>query len=164
MQSQAPGVNTRTFRNALGQFATGVTVVTCLDQDGAPIGITANSFASVSLDPPLVLWSPAKTSTRYGPFMAARHFAIHVMGADQAAICSGFARDGRAFETCDWTSNTHGVPILSGCLARFECSQNACHDAGDHTIIVGLVESFAAQDGTPLVFSSGGYGSFVPAG
>ena len=118
--------DSRAFRDALGRFGTGVTVVTCATPDG-PLGITANSFASVSLDPPLVLWAPAKASSRYPFYSAADHFAIHVMGAEQSALCTGFARSGDAFDRFDWEESESGVPLLGGCLARFECTRTASH-------------------------------------
>ncbi|MFP4274637.1 MAG: flavin reductase family protein [Paracoccaceae bacterium] len=155
-----PGAETaREFRDALGRFGTGVTVVTCATPSG-PLGITANSFASVSLDPPLVLWSPAKSSSRYPFYAAADHFAIHVMGQDQHGLCRGFARDGGAFDGVDWAESTHGVPLIEGCLARFECSKVAEHEGGDHTIIVGRVTRASSRDGMPLLFFGGQYGGF----
>ncbi|MCC1491997.1 flavin reductase family protein [Cognatishimia sp. F0-27] len=155
--------HSRAFRDALGQFGTGVTIVTCQTPDG-PLGMTANSFASVSLDPPLVLWSPAKASRRYGPFIAAKRFGIHVIGADQSELCVNFARDGSgAFAKCDWEANTDGVPLLSGSLARFECAQEALHDAGDHTIIVARVTRVTTSEGAPLLFHAGRYGGFADA-
>ena len=113
----------RDFRDALGRFATGVTVVTC-EADG-PLGITANSFASVSLDPPLVLWSPARGSRRFDAFAGARHFAIHVLGAEQEALGAGFSSSGEAFEGLELERNAEGVPLIAGCLARFECRAHA---------------------------------------
>ncbi|MBP0482296.1 flavin reductase family protein [Sagittula salina] len=147
----------RAFRDALGRFATGVCVVTCATPDG-PLGITANSFASVSLDPPLVLWSPARRSYRYPHFRAAKRFAIHVMGHEQSAICQGFARDGAAFAGLDLTHDDHGTPLIEGCLSRFECTQEAAHEAGDHTILVGHVHRVTTRDGAPLLFHAGFYG------
>ncbi|SNR76180.1 flavin reductase family protein [Puniceibacterium sediminis] len=152
----------RTFREALGQFGTGVTIVTCATNDG-PLGITANSFASLSLDPPLVLWSPAKSSSRYPFYAAAEHFAIHVIGDDQLDHCKGFARSGDAFHEFDWTTGAHGVPLLSGCLSRFECEKTAEHEGGDHTIIVARVTRVTTRPGTPLLFFGGTYGGFAPA-
>ncbi len=158
----ATAPDARAFRDALGRFGTGVTIVTCATPTG-PMGITANSFASVSLDPPLVLWSPAKSSSRYPFFMAAEHFAIHVMGQDQFDTCGRFARSGDAFAACDWSRNEHDVPLLSGCLARFECTTSATHDAGDHSIIVARVTRVTTQEGSPLLFFAGRYGSFSDA-
>lgn len=153
------GDTQRAFRDALGRFATGVTVITCNGPDG-PLGITANSFSSVSLDPPLVLWSPAKSSKRFEAFTTAEHFAIHVMCAEQSGICSGFAKDGAAFEGYDWHQSTQGVPLISHCLARFECDRHAVHDAGDHAIVLGRVKRVSTQEGSPLMFYSGKYGGF----
>ncbi|MFP7571856.1 flavin reductase family protein [Marivita sp. S2033] len=148
------------FRNALGQFGTGVTVVTCQTATG-PIGITANSFASVSLDPPLVLWAPAKSSERYPFFMAADHFAIHVIGADQANMCKAFARDGNAFDHFDWSIGANDVPLINGCLSRFECTKTAEHDGGDHSIVVARVRRVTTNKGAPLIFFGGQFGGFT---
>lgn len=149
-----PTLDARAFRSALGAYATGVTVVTVPSSDG-PIGITANSFASVSLDPPLVLWSPAKSSKRFNYFSGAPHFAIHVLDAHQQTCCNGFTKDRSAFSNLDWAEGAHSVPLIEGCLARFECSLEAEHDAGDHTIIVGRVAKASARDGLPLLFQAG---------
>lgn len=150
---------TRAFRDALGRFATGITVITCSSPRG-PLGITANSFASVSLDPALVLWSPAKTSKRFEAFTQAKHFAIHIMSSEQSGICGGFAGNGHAFDGYDWHACDKGVPLISHCLSRFECTQEAIHDAGDHAIIVGRVTRVNTQAGKPLMFYSGQYGNF----
>jgi flavin reductase (DIM6/NTAB) family NADH-FMN oxidoreductase RutF len=161
-QSFVPGPDTeRRFRDALGRFATGVTVVTALGAKG-PVGITANSFASLSLDPPLVLWSPARSSRRFATFASARHFAIHVLAAEQFALGRHFARKGLDFDLPDVAFNPEGVPVLPGCLARFECRRQAVHDGGDHAIVVGEVLRAAARAGAPLVFSAGRYGGFRP--
>lgn len=156
-----PGAdNHRAFRNALGSFTTGVTVVTAMTSDG-PIGMTVNSFASVSLDPPLVLWSTAKSSSRYGAFTGARHFAIHVLGADQDHLSAAFTRGGNGFDGIEVRFNDEGVPVLPGTLARFECAEQAQHDAGDHTIIIGRVLRVAHRQGEPLCFSGGRFGRFA---
>ncbi|QMU59741.1 MAG: flavin reductase [Boseongicola sp.] len=156
-----PGPDTsRAFRDALGSFATGVTVVTCKSTEG-PLGITANSFASLSLDPPLVIWSPARASKRFAAFEAANDYAIHIMSCDQFELCSGFARDGWDFSKADWEENASGVPLLNNCIARFECTRHAIHDGGDHAIIVGRVTNAATQLGDPLIFSKGSYGRFT---
>ena len=152
--------NHRAYRNALGSFTTGVTVVTAMTADG-PIGMTVNSFASVSLDPPLVLWSPAKSSSRYGAFTGARHFAIHVLSADQDHLSAAFTRGGSGFDGIDVRFNEEGVPVLPGTLARFECVEQAQHDAGDHTIIIGKVLRVAHRQGEPLCFSGGRFGRFA---
>jgi flavin reductase (DIM6/NTAB) family NADH-FMN oxidoreductase RutF len=154
--------NSREFRDALGRFGTGVTIITCDAGDG-PLGITANSFASVSLDPPLVLWSPAKSSSRYPFFMAADRFAIHVVGAEQAGLCIAFARNGDAFDQFDWETGDHNVPLLNGCLSRFECTKVAEHDGGDHSIVIARVHRVTTREGDPLLFYSGRYGGFTAA-
>ena len=159
-----PGPDTaRDFRNALGQFATGVTVVTC-QSDLGPLGITANSFASVSLDPPLVLWSPARSSKRFGAFEQAETYAIHIIADHQVDVCGRFVRDGTNFEGLDWHESETGVPLIDGCLTRFECTRHAIHDGGDHAIIVGRVTSAAIGTGNPLLFAKGAYGRFTDAG
>lgn len=151
----------RAFRDALGRFGTGVTVITCATPTG-PIGITANSFASVSLDPALVLWSPAKNSSRYPFYVAATHFAIHVLGDEQKHIGNGFARSAEAFDGLDWETNAQGVPIINNCLSRFECETHAIHDGGDHSIVVAKVLQVSTRTGDPLMFFGGRYGAFTP--
>ena len=154
MNSFDPSSDAKAFRNALGAYATGVTVVTVPSADG-PIGITANSFASVSLDPPLVLWSPAKSSKRFNYFTGAPHFAIHVLDAHQQQCCNEFTKDKSAFGGLECSENAHGVPLIEGCLARFECDLHAEHDAGDHSIILGHVTGATVRDGLPLLFQAG---------
>lgn len=151
--------NTRSLRNALGTFTTGVTVVTALAEAG-PIGMTVNSFASVSLDPPLVLWSPAKSSRRHAAFTGAAHFAVHVLGVEEDALSVRFTRGGGGFEGLDWQVNAEGVPVIAGTIARFECATASLHDAGDHTIVLGRVLRAAHREGEPLCFSRGTFGRF----
>lgn len=155
--------DSRRYRHALGAFSTGVTIVT-LQGDAGPQGMTVNSFASVSLDPPLVLWSPAKSSRRHDLFAGARHFAIHVLAADQHDLSARFTRGGAAFEGLDHHLNDEGVPVLAGTLARFECARAECHDAGDHTIVIGRVLRAAHGEGEPLIFSRGAFGRFAHHG
>lgn len=156
-----PGPETaRAFRDALGCYGTGVTVVTTLTDDG-PLGMTANSFASVSLDPALVLWSPAKTSSRHAAFAGADRFAIHVMAENQDSLARQFARQGNAFDTVAWHLSEDNIPILDGCLARFECATETVHDGGDHSIIVGRVLRGAHRPGRGLIFKQGQYGGFL---
>lgn len=153
--------NARAFRDALGQFATGVCVITITTPDG-PLGFTANSFAALSLDPPLVLWSPAKASSRYPALVAADHYAIHVLGQGQAEIGARFVRGGAGFAGLDHVVNVDGVPVIPHCPARFDCARHALHDGGDHTIVVGLVRQVTVAPGAPLVFAGGRYGGFIP--
>ncbi|MEM7615575.1 MAG: flavin reductase family protein, partial [Pseudomonadota bacterium] len=135
------GLDERAYRDALGCFATGVAVITTLTDRG-PLGITANSFASVSLDPPLVLWSPARTSARFPAFEAATHFAIHILAEDQRALSDRFARQGEDFGGVDHQPGLGDAPLIEGCSARLECAHSAGHDGGDHLIVVGEVLRF----------------------
>lgn len=163
MQSLIPGPGTqRQFRQVLGQFATGVTIVTAQTPVG-PIGMTANSFSSVSMDPPLVMWCPAKSSARLPAFQAANHFAIHVMGLEDRQIAESFAKSGTDFDGVDLKISPHGVPLLENCLARFECETHAIHEAGDHLIILGQVLSASHREGDGLAFCQGKYGRFQQA-
>jgi flavin reductase (DIM6/NTAB) family NADH-FMN oxidoreductase RutF len=155
-----PEDNPRAFRDALGRFATGVTVVTCATSDG-PMGFTANSFAAVSLDPPLVLWSPAKSSSRYHHYAQARHYAIHVLDQSHGEWLTRFNRGGPGFDGLGHAFTAEGVPVIHGALARFDCMQHATHDGGDHLIVVGRVLHAAYREGEPLVFSQGSYGRFA---
>lgn len=139
----------RDFRDALGQFATGVTVVTA----PGPVGLTANSFAAVSLDPPLVLWSPARASSRFAAFAGAERFSIHILAADQMEICRHFTRHG-GFDGIPHDLE-EGVPRIPGCLARFDCRLEAQHDAGDHLIILGRVLHVERGEGAALAFRAG---------
>lgn len=158
----AEAADPRLLRDALGRFATGVTVVTIAGPDG-PMGFTANSFSSVSLDPPLVLWSPARSSSRFAQFSVARHYAIHVLGEGQGGLIQRFARGGAGFDGLPPARNAEGVPLIADALARFDCERHAAHDGGDHLIIVGRVLRAAMAEGQPLVFSQGRYGRFVAA-
>jgi flavin reductase (DIM6/NTAB) family NADH-FMN oxidoreductase RutF len=152
--------NHRPLREALGRFATGVCVVTTMT-DGGPMGFTANSFASLSLDPALVLWSPAKASLRYPAFAGAAYFAIHVLAVDQHHLMHRFVRGGAGFTGLAQEVTDEGIPLIAGTLARFDCVQHATHDGGDHLIVVGRVLRVAARAGEPLVFSAGRYGGFA---
>ena len=157
-----PQEDTRAYRTALGRFTTGIAVVTALTKDG-PIGITVNSFASVSLDPALVLWSPDKKSSRHDPFVEADAFVIHILSADQRKISEGFVRSRSAFEDLDVVVNEVGVPVIQNCLAVFECKKAAAHDAGDHTILVGEVYRACEKEGEALLYASGAYRSLPAA-
>lgn len=154
-----PGVG-KEFREALAQFGTGVTVVTTMGADG-PIGITANSFSSVSLDPPLVLWSASRTSRRFADFVDTSHLAIHVLAHDQSQLCWDFSRAKDAFHSHPWHQNEHGTPLIDGCLARFECEKYADYDGGDHAIIVSRVTKMSFRKGDPLLFFDGDVGRFT---
>ena len=152
------------LRQCLGRFATGVTVVTCKDAEGQPRGLTANSFSSVSLEPPLVLWNIGKTSNSLRAFLDARHFAFHILRSDQEALSTHFARtDVPLFDGVDYTDSDHGVPILPDCMAVLQCTTRDIHDCGDHYIIVGHLDDFDLRDGEPLLFFRGEYREIKPA-
>ena len=134
------------FRKALGSFATGVTIVTTC-ADGERFGVTANSFNSVSLDPPLVLWSLAKSAASHAAFAAAPGFAVHILAADQQDLSNRFARKGAdKFAGLSLESGRAGVPLLAGCAARFECRTTYQYEGGDHIIFVGEVIDFSDSD------------------
>jgi len=147
------------LRQALGKFATGVTVVTCHGAKG-PCGITANSFSSVSLEPPLVLWNIAKVSHSLRAYLDAEYFAINVLAAGQQELSSHFAQsDHTVFNGIDYDTSDRGVPLLSDSVARFECRTHQVHDCGDHYIIVGEVDSYRSNEREPLLFYNGQYAS-----
>jgi flavin reductase (DIM6/NTAB) family NADH-FMN oxidoreductase RutF len=148
----------RDFRDALGRFATGVTVITTRTETG-PIGITANSFAALSLDPALVMWAPGKFSRRFDAFAEAEHFAIHVLAEDQLALARHFAANGGDFDLPEICEGAGGVPLLPDCLARFECQRHAVYPGGDHVIVVGRVTRVSTRRGAGLSFFSGHYGA-----
>jgi flavin reductase (DIM6/NTAB) family NADH-FMN oxidoreductase RutF len=151
--------DSKAFRRCLGKFATGVTVVTCCDGDGHPCGITANSFSSVSLEPPLVLWNIAKVSHSLQAYLDASHFVINVLGADQESVSAHFARaDHTQFDGIDYRLSDDGAPLLPDTLATFECRTHDIHDCGDHYIVIGEVTRFRTDDGVPLLFYNGSYG------
>jgi len=151
-----PDISQRELRDALGRFATGVTLVTTMPPRG-PLGITANSFASLSLNPPLVLWSPARKSSRFAAFEAASHFAVHVLARDQQAVAEHFARLGDGFERFGFSPGLGQAPLLEGCAARLECRHAARFEGGDHLICVGEVLRLVHADRPPLVYHQGGY-------
>ncbi|APG46715.1 flavin reductase family protein [Phaeobacter porticola] len=150
----------RAYRDALGCFGTGVTVVTTRTERG-PLAITANSFTSVSMDPPLLLWCPARQSKRHDPFVTASHFAIHVMAEDQLDMAMQFARNGEDFSCVPNAQNDQGIPVLPDVIARFDCKQHACHDGGDHSILIGAVLRTTSRPGKGLIFKRGQYGGFL---
>lgn len=155
-----PHVDPMVLRQAMGRYATGVTVVTTIGPEG-PVGIAANSFTSLSLDPPLLLWCPARSSSRYAIFAKAERYAIHVLAADQLEICRRFARTGGDFSGIDLTFTPEGVPALPGVLARYDCRAHASHEGGDHAILVAEVMRVTLSEGAPLLFWGGRYGDFL---
>ncbi|THH38585.1 flavin reductase [Aliishimia ponticola] len=145
------GSNTRDLRDCFARFTTGVTIVTCPSEHG-PVGMTANSFSSISLDPPLVLWAASRKSRRFAAFDAAPKFAIHVLSAAQKDLCDLFAKDGFALRDIAHDTNAAGVPLLADCLACFECTRTDIHPAGDHALILGKVTRARWQKGDALAF------------
>ncbi len=161
-QTPAADLDPRALRNCFGSFATGVTVVTCLADDATPQGVTANSFSSVSLDPPLVQWSLAKTSSSLDAYLNARTFAINILARSQEALSNHFARSERdLFETVDHNKGGNGAPLLPGALAQIECSTEQIIDAGDHHLILGRVTAARHDSGEPLLFFAGRYGALA---
>lgn len=146
------------FRKALGAFTTGVTVVTTRGDIG-DVGLTANSFNSVSLDPPMILWSLAKSSHSLAAFKEAEFFAVHILSEDQEAISNQFARGGaEKFANVDLARGPNNIPLLQHCAARFICKTAYQYEGGDHLIFVGEVQNFNHWDRAPLLFHSGKYG------
>jgi len=148
----------RSLRQLLGQYATGITVVTALDVNQRKIGMTANSFTSVSLDPPLILWNIAKSATHFEDFRQAEYFAINILNEDQYLESNHFSKSADdKFEGLDDVDEYMGIPILNKSLTTFVCRQYELHEAGDHYIIVGQIEACRNQMGNPLVFHNGQY-------
>lgn len=154
-------LDSRKFRDTVGYFTTGVTIITTLDREGGPVGLTANSFSSLSLDPPLVLFCLDRNVQSFEAFHANRHFAVNVLGEEQEEVSRRFAETGAgkwrglAFDTWDT-----GCPILRGCIANIECDVESIFEGGDHVIIVGAVVRTHQEDGEarPLTFFRGNYG------
>jgi len=146
------------LRSALGQFATGVTIVTCLDEAGVAVGLTANSFNALSLDPPLVLWSLRLESPSLPAFAAAGHFIVNVLAADQLELSRRFAKRGDdKFDAGDWEPGLAGVPRLAGCAAVLECEAVSQQTAGDHMLFIGRVQVLSESPHAPLVYQGGHY-------
>ena len=151
-------LDTRHFRNAMGRFTTGVTIVTCLDASGQPVGLTANSFNSLSLDPPLLLWSLRSASPSMAAFEAAPRFAVNVLTESQVELSRRFAsRSEDRFADLAWALGDHGAPVLSGCAAVFECELLSHQIAGDHRLFIGRVLACTESALPPLLFQSGHY-------
>lgn len=152
------GFDPRDFRNALGTFVTGVTVVTTLAEDGRPVGLTCNSFSSVSLTPPLILWSLSLYSPNLQAFLKAATFAVNVLAADQIELSRKFATPrSDKFAGVIWHAGALGAPLLPGAAATLECRNEARHYTGDHVILIGEVVRYAYRDVEPLVFARGRY-------
>jgi flavin reductase (DIM6/NTAB) family NADH-FMN oxidoreductase RutF len=158
-QAQPPAFSPQEFRTALGMFATGVTIVTARTAEGAVIGLTANSFNSVSLDPPLVLWSLAQAAGSLPVFRAGSHYAINVLAKDQKDLAERFALKGSdRWNGVGFADGMGGAPLLEGAAATFECFNRSRYEEGDHVIFVGEVERCSWRAGaSPLLFHGGRY-------
>lgn len=158
-QAQPPSFSAQEFRAALGMFATGVTIVTARAMDGQVIGLTANSFNSVSLTPPLVLWSLSRVAASLPVFSAGSHYAINVLAADQNALAERFASRGAdRWSGVLFDTGAGGAPLLHGAAATFECFNRSRYEEGDHVIFVGEVERCTRREGaSPLLFHGGRY-------
>jgi len=155
-------IDPRDFRNALGTYGTGVTIITATAADGRPYGITCNSFASVSLNPPLVLWSLGVYSSSLTVFQSASHFAVHVLDTSQQALANKFAKSSEdKFLDIDWTPGLGNVPVLAESVASFQCRSVNRYYGGDHVIFLGAVEAYAYNTREPLLFARGTYGRFL---
>ena len=163
-RAQAPSFSVPQFRAALGMFATGVTIVTAREASGAPIGLTANSFNSVSLDPPLVLWSLSSEAGSMPHFSRGSHYAINILAADQRDLAERFSRkDGDRFAGVAFRVGSAGAPILEGAAAVFECFNRSRYAEGDHVIFVGEVEHCERRPGAmPLIFHGGRFFTELP--
>ncbi|MGZ8261077.1 MAG: flavin reductase family protein [Caldimonas sp.] len=159
-----PSFSADDFRASLAMFATGVTIVTACSAEGEPIGLTANSFNSVSIDPPLVLWSLSRQAGSMPAFARGSHYAINILAADQRALAERFASKAIArFDGVAFRPGTSGVPLLEGAAAAFECFNRSRYEEGDHVIFVGEVEACARLAGaSPLIFHGGRYFSELP--
>jgi flavin-dependent trigonelline monooxygenase, reductase component len=151
-------IDPRALRNAFGSFLTGVTVVTANDVEGRPIGFTANSFTSVSLDPALLLVCLAKRSSNFATLIDAKGFAVNILAEDQAAVSNTFARPSEdRFAAVGWRNGPHGAPVLDGAAAWFDCAMHEIVDAGDHAILVGAIKAFEDAGTNGLGYARGAY-------
>lgn len=152
------GLDTGELRNTLGCFATGVAVITTVSEGYPPLGITINSFASVSLDPPLVLWSLDRESTTYAAFEAATHYTVNILTESQQALSNQFTKtEERQMKGLAYQTGKNGCPILPDVLAFIECEIEQRLEGGDHVILLGRVMRFERHEGYPLLFAQGQY-------
>jgi flavin reductase (DIM6/NTAB) family NADH-FMN oxidoreductase RutF len=159
-----PGFSAQEFRAALGAFATGVTVVTAIDAHGRPVGLTANSFNSVSLSPPLVLWSLSSRAGSMPAFTGGSHYAINILSAEQRTLAERFAtKDVDRFAGVRFRQGAGGAPVIEGSAAVFECFNRSQYEEGDHVIFVGEVERCERREGAlPLIYHGGRYFTELP--
>ena len=150
--------DSREFRNALGNFATGVTIVTARSQAGEPLGLTANSFNSVSLEPPLIIWSLARRSRSLAAFAGAERYAVNVLAHEQVGLARRFSRPhADRFAEVAYRLGKAGAPLIEGCAAWLECRHHALHPAGDHMLFIGEVDTCGYRHIEPLVWHGGRY-------
>ncbi len=150
------------FRAVLGHFASGVTVVAAMEDEG-PVGFTCQAFTALSLDPPMVALAPAKTSTSWPRMVKAGAFCVNILADDQQDLCRTFAVSGSdKFSGVAWRLGQAGTPVLEGVLAWVECELDAIHDAGDHELVTGRVLELGLGSGSPLLFYRGGYRRLAP--
>ena len=161
-EAPPPPFDTREFRHALGSFPTGVTIITTLRADGTPVGLTCNSFSSVSLSPPLVLWSLAQHSPNLPAFLQAPRFAVNILSGAQFGLSVRFSQRGiDKFDGIEWTAGEAGLPLIAGAAARLECRNETRHYTGDHVIFIGHVLRFDYNANPPLVFAHGQYRALI---
>jgi 3-hydroxy-9,10-secoandrosta-1,3,5(10)-triene-9,17-dione monooxygenase reductase component len=155
------GLDQARFREVLGHFATGVTIVTA-SEVGEPVGFSCQSFSALSLDPPMVILAPAKSSTSWPRIAEAGAFAVNILAEHQEAICLNFAvSGGDKFDGVAWTAGTTGAPLIKGSLATIECTLGAIYEGGDHELVTGHVVAMEVGSGSPLLFYRSGFGRFV---
>jgi 3-hydroxy-9,10-secoandrosta-1,3,5(10)-triene-9,17-dione monooxygenase reductase component len=155
------GLDQARFREVLGHFATGVTIVTASEEAG-PVGFSCQSFAALSLDPPMVILAPAKTSTSWPRIAQAGSFCVNILSDDQVDVCRAFAvSGGDKFVGVEWTPGVTGAPKITGSLAIIECTLGTIHDGGDHELVTGHVVALETGEGSPLLFYRSGFGHFV---
>jgi flavin reductase (DIM6/NTAB) family NADH-FMN oxidoreductase RutF len=158
-----PPFTERQFRDALAQFATGVTVICTRGDDGRFVGFTANSFNSVSLEPPLIVWSLADTGTNLAAFQATERYTVNVLAHDQVELARRFSRPhADRFAGVPYRLGAAGAPLIEGCIAWFECRHHAMHRAGDHVVFIGEVDACERRNGRGLVFHHGHYATTQP--
>lgn len=151
--------NVDTFKDVMGNYPTGVTVVTTTNEEGVPLGLTVNSFASVSIDPLLILWSINKRVSSYEEFRTTEKFAVHVLASNQGDICSLFATKGTdRFANCEWELSDTGLPIIEGAAGVLQCKTYNTIDAGDHTILIGEVIEIQNHNKEPLLYHKRKFG------
>ena len=154
------GFDQARFREVLGHFATGITIVTATDA-GEPVGFSCQSFAALSLDPPMVILAPAKSSTSWPRIARAGSFCVNILGEHQEAVCRAFAvSGGDKFDGVDWTPGVTGSPLIDGSLATVECTLGAIYEGGDHELVTGHVLDMEIGKGSPLIFYRSGFGRF----